>query len=98
MSHTSGYLIKQFLRCIFANILGFIALAITLLLLPSLMSIKSIVVPILIISLPISLAQWIVLRRIVPVSVLWVLTIPCGHADRCAVLSKHPRNIVAPGG
>ncbi len=78
MSQTSGYLTKQFLIWIFANILGFCALAITLLLFPSLMSIQVFVVTILIISIPVSLAQWIVLRRILPISILWILTIPVG--------------------
>jgi hypothetical protein len=36
------------------------------------------VASILIISIPISLAQWIALRRILPTSALWVLTTPIG--------------------
>ena len=78
MSQQSGYISKPFLIWIFANILGFSALAISLLVLPSLMSISGIVVSTLIISIPISLAQWIALRRIFPISILWILTIPIG--------------------
>ena len=78
MSQTSGYPAKQFLYWILGNTLGFCALATTLLLFPSVMSIHSLIVPILIISLPVSLAQWIVLRRILPISALWILTIPVG--------------------
>ena len=78
MSQQSGYISKPFIIWIFANILGFSALAISLLVLPSLMSISGIVVSTLIISIPMSLAQWIALRRIFPISILWIITIPIG--------------------
>ena len=78
MSQKSGYISKPFIIWIFANILGFSALAISLLVLPSLMSISGIVVSTLIISIPMSLAQWIALRRIFPISILWIITIPIG--------------------
>ena len=78
MSQKSGYLSKQFLIWVFANILGFGALGASLLVFPSLMSISGIVASTLIISIPISLAQWIALRRILPTSILWILTVPVG--------------------
>ncbi len=78
MSQKSGYLSKQFLIWILANILGFGTLGASLLVFPSLMSISGIAVSTLIISIPISLAQWIALRRILPISILWILTIPAG--------------------
>jgi hypothetical protein len=78
MSQKYGYLSKQFLIWVFANILGFGALGASLLVFPSLMSISGIVASTLIISIPISLAQWIALRRILATSILWILTVPVG--------------------
>jgi len=78
MSQTSGNQTRQFLFWTLANILGFSALAIILLLLPSIMLIRNMILPNLIITLPISIAQWIVLRRIAPISALWILTTPVG--------------------
>jgi hypothetical protein len=78
MTQTSGILSKQFLIWIFANILGFGALGVSLLVFPSLRSIPGIIASTLIIAIPISLAQWIALRRILQTSILWVLTIPIG--------------------
>ena len=45
---------------------------------PYLKSIPGILVSSLLIGLPIGIAQWIALRRIAPVSILWVLTISAG--------------------
>ena len=59
MSKQNGYLIKQFLIWIFANILGFGALGASLLVFPSIMS--SLVSTTLIITIPIALAQWLAL-------------------------------------
>ena len=47
-----------------------------LLVFPSLFPISGIFGSTLIISIPISLAQWIALRRIYPISILWILSIP----------------------
>ena len=90
MSQQSGYISKPFLIWIFANILGFSALAISLLVLPSLMSISGIVVSTLIISIPISLAQWIALRRIFPISILWILSIPVGLLLAVLIIRELP--------
>ena len=76
MSQHSIYLNKSFYIWIFANILGFSALGLALLVFPSLMSISGIFGSTLIISIPISIAQWIALRRIYPISILWILSIP----------------------
>ena len=78
MSRESGYLIKPFSIWVFGNILGFGALGALALVLPSLVPTPGMVASILIISIPISLAQWIALRRILPTSALWVLTTPIG--------------------
>jgi len=78
MSQKSSYLNKKLLIWVSANILGFAALGVLLFAAPSLMSVSGIVPTILIISIPIGLAQWIALRRILHTSVLWILTVPIG--------------------
>ena len=78
MSHISRT--RLFLVWALANTLGFCTLAALIFGAPSLMNIRSWLVPVLVISIPVSLAQWVALRRILPVSVLWVLTIPAGMA------------------
>jgi hypothetical protein len=47
-------------------------------LIPFLTSIPGVLVSSLIIGLPIGFAQWIALRRVAPISVLWVLTVSAG--------------------
>jgi hypothetical protein len=61
-----------------ANLLGFAAIAAITLILPFLTSIRGRLVSSLIIGLPIGFAQWMVLRRVAPISILWVLTISAG--------------------
>ncbi|MGD9092769.1 MAG: hypothetical protein PVF74_07960 [Anaerolineales bacterium] len=82
MTQTSGILSKQFLIWVFANVLGFGALGAMHLVFPALiMRFSGLIATIataLAISIPISLAQWIALRRILQTSVLWILTIPIG--------------------
>jgi hypothetical protein len=78
MPQKSGYLSKQFLTWLFANILGFGALGTSLLVFPSIMKFSGLVATILIITIPISFAQWIALRRILQTSLLWILTLPIG--------------------
>ena len=62
---------------IVANLLGVAAIG-ALSLIPFLTSIRGILVSSLIIGLPIGFAQWIALRRVAPISILWVLTISAG--------------------
>lgn len=63
---------------IVANLLGVAAIGALSLILPFLKSIPGMLVSSLIIGLPIGLAQWIALRRVAPISILWVLTISAG--------------------
>jgi hypothetical protein len=60
-----------------ANSLGVAAIG-ALSLIPFLTSIPGILVSSLIIGLPIGFAQWIALRRVAPISILWVLTVSAG--------------------
>lgn len=59
-----------------ANILGLSVPPLILFFLPSLSAVSGLLSTTLIISLPLSFAQWGALRRILPVSGLWILTIP----------------------
>ena len=62
---------------IVANLLGVAAIG-ALSLIPFLTSIPGRLVSSLSIGLPIGFAQWIALRRVAPISILWVLTISAG--------------------
>ena len=90
MSQPSRDRYKPFLIWLVANILGCGALAILSLVSPFLMTIKSIVVSTLVISLPISIAQWLALRHISRTSVLWILTIPIGLLLALLLLQNIP--------
>lgn len=90
MSQQFGFIRKPFLIWIIANILGFGVLGIALLVIPSLMSISGIFGSTLIISIPISLAQWIALRRIFPISMLWILSIPVGLLLAILIIRELP--------
>jgi hypothetical protein len=68
---------RVILGWIVANLLGVAAIG-ALSLIPYLTSIPGMLVSSLIIGLPIGFAQWIALRRVAPISILWVLTISAG--------------------
>lgn len=62
-----------------ANLLGVAAIGALILILSILTSVHGVLVSSLIIGLPIGFAQWIALRRVAPISILWVLTISAGR-------------------
>ena len=68
----------SFLGWILANLLGVAALGALIVILPFLTTIPGMVVSTLIIGLPIGLAQWIAIRRLAPISILWIFTISIG--------------------
>jgi hypothetical protein len=74
-SHKVGGVI---LAWVIANSLGVAAIGAMALIPPFHTSIPAVLVSSLIIGLPLGLAQWIALRRIAPISILWVLTVPAG--------------------
>ncbi len=80
MTQTSGILSKQFLIWVLANVLGFGALGIMHLLSPPIIfsGLYATIATALAITIPIGLAQWIALHRILQTSVLWILTILIG--------------------
>lgn len=63
---------------IVANLLGVAAIGALILILPFLTSIPGRLVSSLIIGLLIGFAQWVALRRVAPISFLWVITISAG--------------------
>jgi len=67
-----------FMVWIIGNFLGVAALGALILFAPFLKTIPGLLTSTLIIGFPIGLAQWIALRRVAPISILWVLTISVG--------------------
>ncbi len=77
MAHKLSEVGQVILGWTVANLLGVAAVG-ALSLIPFLTSIRGMLVSSLIIGLPIGFAQWLALRRIAPISILWVLTISAG--------------------
>jgi hypothetical protein len=90
MPGKSGNINKSFIIWVIANILGFGALGLLLVVLPSVMSIRGFGAATLIISIPLSIAQWVALRRISQTSILWILTIPVGLLLAVLILRNVP--------
>jgi hypothetical protein len=93
MSKIPGSTGKSFWIWILGNLLGVGAMGAALLLLPSLMNLRGILASTLIISLPLSVAQWLALRRISGTSILWVLTIPVGLMLGLLILQNLPEGL-----
>ncbi len=73
---------------IVANLLGFAAISALPVVLTWLKATPGMVVSSLLVGIPIGVAQWIVLRRVVRISMVWVLTIPAGLLLGLAVLNS----------
>ena len=80
----------SFLGWILANLLGVAALGALILILPFLTTIPGMVASTLIIGLPIGLAQWIAIRRLAPISILWIFTISIGLLLALGILRALP--------
>jgi len=85
---------KAFLFWSVANILGLTIPPLVLYFVPSLTAISGLFTTTLIISLPLSVAQWIALRRSLPVSVLWTLTIPVCILVIVLIIRKVPEDLL----
>jgi hypothetical protein len=81
----------SFLGWILANLLGVAALGALIVILPFLTTIPGMVASALIIGLPIGLAQWIALRRLAPISFLWIFTISIGLLLGLVILRAVPK-------
>jgi len=75
---------------VIANLLGVAAVGALTLIFPFLTSVPGMLVSSLIIGLPIGIAQWIALRRVAPISILWVLTISAGLLLGLVVINNSP--------
>jgi hypothetical protein len=69
---------KQFVIWFVANILGFAALGVLALGLPYIVPISTPIILVFILTLSISIAQWIALRNLLKISFFWILTVPIG--------------------
>jgi hypothetical protein len=88
-------LLKLFLIWAIANILGICTAAIIpFFIAPLVKSIHSVVVSLFIFAVPISLAQWLALRRISHTSILWVLTVPVGILIYFFILEHIPDGLI----
>jgi hypothetical protein len=81
---------RVILGWIVANSLGVAALGVLVLIFPFLTSIRGMLASSLIIGLPIGFAQWIALRRVAPISILWTLTISAGLLLGLVVINNSP--------
>jgi hypothetical protein len=81
---------RVILGWIVANLLGVAAIGVLVLILPFLTSIPGMLVSSLIIGFPIGFAQWIALRRVAPISILWALTISAGLLLGLVVINNSP--------
>lgn len=90
MSHKRAKTINPLLAWIAGNFLGIAVLSAMVFALPFLKSINGVVASVLIISIPIGLAQWLVLRRLIPLSPVWMLTIPAGFVLSFLIYSSIP--------
>jgi hypothetical protein len=76
MSQLSGEIRKAFAIWFVANILGLGVPPLVLFLFPHFTAVSGLFSTTLIISLPLSTAQWAALRRVLPISILWIFMIP----------------------
>ena len=83
----------SFLGWILANLLGVAALGALIVILPFLTTIPGMVASTLIIGLPIGLAQWIAIRRLAPISILWIFTISIGLLLALLILRAVPNSM-----
>jgi len=93
MSKNYGYLSKQFLTWLLANILGFGALGASILVFPSILGKAGFYITTFILAIPIGLAQWIALRRTLQTSILWILTISVGIPLSFLILGAIPAGL-----
>lgn len=81
---------RVILGWIVANSLGVAAIGVLVLIFPFLTSIRGMLASSLLIGLPIGFAQWIALRRVAPISILWTLTISAGLLVGLGVINTSP--------
>jgi hypothetical protein len=90
MSQISVEIRRAFLIWFVANILGLTIPPLVLYLIPLFTALTSLLSSVLIISLPLSIAQWIALRRISPVSAWWMVSLPASILVFVLVIREIP--------
>ncbi len=93
MSFESRIPWKFLLIWLAANVLGFCVPPLVMFLVPRLTAISGLLSSTLIISLPISIAQWIALRRLFPISALWIFTLPISILVFVLLVREIPESI-----
>jgi hypothetical protein len=83
----------SFFGWILANLLGVAALGALTVIFPFLFYIRGMVASALIIGLTIGLAQWIALRRLAPIPILWIFTIPIGLPLGLMIIRTVPNSV-----
>lgn len=76
-----------------ANFAGFGLLGLAVLLIPGWLSQTGLVGSILIITIPVSIAQWVVLKRLVSFSWLWIIAMPVGLTLAILLLRAIPESL-----
>jgi hypothetical protein len=94
MAQKVNFLEKPFLLWMLANLGGFILLGLTSMLVPLLTSVSNIFTSTLMIALPISIPQWLALRRLGPVSWLWMLSLPIGLLAAVLLFRDLPNDLL----
>jgi hypothetical protein len=95
MAQKESLLEKPFLLWMFANLGGFILLGLASIVVPLLISVRNVFTSTLVLTLPISIAQWLALRRFGHVSWLWILSLPVSLLASVLVM-RHSPNIGLP--
>lgn len=95
MPDKAGWLKNPLLIWTGANFLGVITLALLLFLVPALFSLTGWLATLFILSLPVSAAQWLALRRFTPISILWILAMPLALLLSAWIFSSIPDTLWA---
>ena len=92
MSENSGEIRNAFITWSIANILGFSIPPLIMFLVPSLTAISGLLSTTLLISMPLSITQWAALRRSLPVSILWIFSIPASILVLVLIVREMPES------
>lgn len=93
MSQITSEIRKAFFIWSMACIVGLGLPPLILYLVPSYTAILGLLSSTLIISIPLSIAQWIALRRISPVSILWIFSLPASILAFVLIIREIPDNL-----
>ena len=92
MSQFSSEIRNAFMTWSVANILGLSIPPLIMFLVPSLTAISGLLSTTLLISMPLSITQWAALRRTLPVSILWIFSIPASILVLVLIVREMPES------